>query len=188
MQSQKGEITELLDQWSHGDRRALDALMPLVHVELHRLARRYLAREGPGHTLQPTALIHEAYLRLVRERDMRWQSRAHFVAVAARLMRMILVDHCRRKRQAKRGGSATRITFSEGLAVTTPGDREELIALDQALQKLARQDERKSRIAELRYFGGLSVEETAEALSVSVATVMRDWRYTKAWLHRELSA
>jgi RNA polymerase sigma factor (TIGR02999 family) len=180
-------ITELLDDWSRGDRKALNALMPLVHAELHRLARGYLGRERPGHTLQPTALINEAYLKLVGERDMQWQSRAHFVAVAAQMMRNILVDHCRKKRMAKRGGGgAVRVTFDENLEVTNERGGA-LVALDDALKKLAAQDERKSRIAELRVFGGLSVEETAEALSVSVATVMRDWRLTKAWLHRELS-
>jgi RNA polymerase sigma-70 factor (ECF subfamily) len=180
------EVTRLLDDWSRGNRAALDALMPVVHDELRRLARGYLAREVPGHTLQPTALVNEVYLRLIGEREMQWQSRAHFIAVSAQLMRFILVDHCRRKRYAKRGGSARRVTFDENLEVTTERD-EELIALDEALTKLSKQDERKSRIAELRYFGGLNVEETAEALSISVATVMRDWRLTKAWLHRELS-
>jgi RNA polymerase sigma factor (TIGR02999 family) len=180
------QVTRLLDDWSRGDRRALDALMPVVHDELHRLARGYLARERAGHTLQPTALVNEAYLRLVGERDMRWQNRAHFIAVTAQLMRFILVDHCRKKRNAKRGGHVRRTTFDENLEITTERD-DELLALDEALSKLSQQDERKSRIAELRYFGGLSVEETAEALSISVATVMRDWRLTKAWLHRELS-
>lgn len=180
------EITRLLEDWSRGDRQALDTLMPIVHDELHRLARGYLARETPGHTLQPTALVNEAYLRLVGERNMQWQSRAHFIGVAAQLMRFILVDHCRRKRYQKRGGAAQRVTFDENLEVAVERS-DELMALDDALTKLAGQDERKSRIAELRYFGGLSVEETAEALSISVATVMRDWRLTRAWLQRELS-
>lgn len=180
------EITRLLHDWSTGDRQALDALIPLVHDELHRLARGYLARERPGHTLQATALVNEAYLRLVGERDMQWQSRAHFIGVAAQLMRFILVDHCRRKRYQKRGGDAARVTFDENLQVSVERD-DELMALDDALKRLAAQDERKSRIAELRYFGGLSVEETAEVLSVSVATVMRDWRLTRAWLQRELA-
>lgn len=184
--SSRHEVTRLLDDWSRGDRGALDALIPLVHHELHRLAQGYLARERPGHTLQATALVNEAYLRLVGEREMQWQSRAHFIGVAAQLMRFILVDHCRRKQYQKRGGDAPRVAFDENLQVTIE-HREELLALDLALSKLAAQDERKSRIAELRYFGGLSVEETAEALSVSVATVMRDWRLTRAWLQRELS-
>lgn len=180
------QVTQLLDDWSRGDRAALDALIPLVHTELHRLARGYIARERPGHTLQASALVNEVYLKLVGERDMKWQSRAHFVGVAAQLMRFILVDHCRKKQYAKRGGGAARVTFDENLEVSFErGD--ELMALDDALQKLAAQDERKARIAELRYFGGLSVEETAEALGVSVATVMRDWKLTKAWLQRELS-
>jgi RNA polymerase sigma factor (TIGR02999 family) len=181
-----GEVTRLLDDWSRGNRGALDALIPLVHEELHRLARGYLARERPGHTLQPTALINEAYLKLVGERDMKWQSRSHFVAVAAQLMRYILVDHCRKKQYTKRGGDLLRVTFDENLDVAERPSAD-LMALDDALEKLAKQDERKSRIAELRYFGGLSVEETAEALSVSVATVTRDWRLTKAWLQRELT-
>jgi RNA polymerase sigma-70 factor, ECF subfamily len=176
----------LLREWSAGDRAALDQLIPLVHAELHRLARGYLSRERPGQTLQPTALVNEAYLKLVGERSMQWQSRSHFIAVAARLMRFILVDHCRGKRYAKRGGGAVRVTLDENLEV---GDDRgaEMLAVDAALKKLEAQDPRKSRIAELRCFGGLSVEETAEALNVSVATVMRDWRLTKAWLQRELS-
>lgn len=180
------DVTGLLDDWSHGSREALDALMPLVYAELHAVARRQLGRERPGHTLQPSALVNEAYLRLVGEREMKCRNRAHFVAVAAQLMRFILVDHCRRKRYPKRGGGAPRITLDDKL-VAAPERGEELMALDEALTKLAALDERKSRIAELRYFGGLSVEETAQALSVSVATVMRDWRLTKAWLQRELS-
>jgi RNA polymerase sigma factor (TIGR02999 family) len=180
------EVSQLLDEWSQGDRKALDALMPLVHDELHRLARSYVAHERPGNSLQATALVNELYLRLVGEREMQWQSRAHFIGVAAHLMRFILVDHCRRKNYKKRGGGAPRVTFDESLPVALERG-EELIALDDALQKLTAQDERKSRIVELRYFGGLSVEETAEALSVSVATVMRDWRLARAWLHRELA-
>jgi RNA polymerase sigma-70 factor (ECF subfamily) len=181
-----GEVTRLLNDWSQGDRAALDALMPLVHQELHRVARRQLARERPGHTLQPTALINEAYLKLVGEREMKWRNRAHFVAVAAQLMRFILVDHCRRKGYAKRGGGRKRVTFDESVELSSESGAD-LLALDEALNKLAAQDDRKSRIAELRYFGGLSVEETALALDVSVATVMRDWRLTRAWLQRELS-
>ena len=178
-------ITRLLGDWSRGNREALDALLPYVHAELHAVARRYLGRERPGHTLQPSALVNEAYLRLVDVRGRNWQNRAHFIAAAAQLMRFILVDHCRRGRYAKRGGGAIRVTLDEN-AAAAPGPSEELIALDEALKKLAALDERKSRIAELRYFGGLSVEETADALSISVATVMRDWRLTRAWLRREL--
>ena len=180
------ELNRLLQEWSYGDRGALDQLMPEVHAELHRLARSYLARERRGHTLQPTALINEAYLKLAGERAMQWRSRSHFVAVAAQMMRLILVDHCRKKDYAKRGGGAVRVTFDENLNVLN--DRgAELIQLDDKLKELEAQDPRKSRIAELRFFGGLSVQETADALSISVATVMRDWRVAKAWLQRELS-
>jgi RNA polymerase sigma-70 factor, ECF subfamily len=180
------DVTRLLQSWSDGDRGALDELMPEVHAELHRLARGYISRERRGHTLQPTALINEAYLKLAGEHGMQWRSRSHFVAVAAQFMRFILVDHCRKRGYAKRGGGAVRVTFDENLNVS---DRRgaELLQLDEKLRELEAQDPRKSRIAELRFFGGLTVEETADALSVSVATVMRDWRITKAWLQRELS-
>lgn len=180
------EVTRLLDDWSGGDRGALDALMPLIHEELHGLARRYLSREHPGHTLQPTALINEAYLRLVGERAMSWQSRAHFIGVTAQLMRFILVDHARSRQAQKRGAGAVRVTFDESLPVSDERGPE-VVALDDAMTRLAAVDPRKGRIAELRYFGGLSVEETAEALEVSVATVMRDWRLARAWLQRELA-
>jgi RNA polymerase sigma factor (TIGR02999 family) len=180
------DVTRLLEDWSQGKREALDALIPLVHDELHRLAKGYLLREKPGHTLQATALVNEAYMRLVGERSMQWQNRAHFIGVAALLMRFILVDHSRKKKFLKRGGDVERVPFDESLEVTLEGD-EEIMALDAALTKLAAQDQRKSRIAELRYFGGLSVVETAEVLSVSEATVTREWRLTRAWLRRELS-
>jgi len=168
-----------------------DELMPIVQAELRRVARRYLAQERAGHTLQPTALINEAYVRLAGQREFQWQNHAQFIGVAAQLMRFILVDHARKKKNAKRGAGDVRVTFTEDLHVAdeNAGDERsaEVIALDEALQKLACLDERRSRIAELRYFGGLSIEETAEALSVSVPTVVRDWRLTKAWLHRELT-
>ena len=180
------EVSRLLEDLSKGDRRALDALIPIVHDELHRIARGYLSRERPGHTLQATALVNEAYLRLVGEREMQWQNRAHFIGVAAQLMRFILVDHCRRKRFQKRGGDAERVTFDEELPVAFER-HEDAMALDAALTKLAGQDERKSRIAELRYFGGLSVEETAAVLALSEATIVREWRLTRAWLKKELS-
>ena len=180
------QVTRLLDDWSAGNRKALDALMPLVHQELRRVASRHLARERPGHTLQPTALVNEVYLKLVGERDMKWQGRAHFVSVVARLMRFVLIDHVRKKQNVKRGGAQVRVTFDEGLEVSDEKGFA-LVALDEALEKLAAQDERKSRIAELRFFGGLSVEETAEAMGVSVATIMREWRLTRAFLQRELS-
>jgi len=180
------EISELLAAWSNGERAALDQLMPLVYDELRRIAHRYLGRERAGHTLQTTALVNEAYLKLFNEREMRWQNRAHFFAVAAQLMRMILVDYARSRNYIKRGGGAQRVSFDEALAVSQERAGE-LIALDEALKTLAEIDERKSRVAELRFFGGLSVEETAEVLKVSPVTVMREWRLAKAWLHRELS-
>ena len=184
---EEADVRRLLYDWHRGDRGALDELMPEVHAELHKLARGYLSRERRGHTLQPTALINEAYLKLVGERGMQWEGRSHFIAVAAQMMRFILVDHCRKKQYAKRGGGAVRVTFDENLNFFKDDRGAKLIELDEKLKELEAQDPRKSRIAELRFFGGLSVEETAEALSVSVATVMRDWRMTKAWLHRELS-
>ncbi|MFN0122533.1 MAG: sigma-70 family RNA polymerase sigma factor [Blastocatellia bacterium] len=180
------EISELLIAWGHGDRAALDQLMPLVYDELRRLAHRYLGRERIGHTLQTSALVNEVYLKLVNERAMQWQNRAHFFAVASHLMRIILVDYARSRNYAKRGGGARRVSFDEALAVSDER-MTELIALDDALCALAALDERKSRVAELRFFGGLSVEETAEAVKVSPVTVMREWRLAKAWLHRELS-
>jgi RNA polymerase sigma factor (TIGR02999 family) len=162
-------------------------LTPLVHAELHRLASRYLARERPDHTLQPTALINEAFIHLAGDRRVAWRNRAHFVGTAAQVMRFILVDHARKRKYAKRNHGRERITFDEELQVTDERSAD-LLALDAALERLEQIDPRRSRIAELRYFGGLSVDETAEALSVSVATVVRDWRLTKAWLRRELSS
>jgi RNA polymerase sigma factor (TIGR02999 family) len=160
-------------------------LIPLVHRELHAIARRCMAGERAGHSLQATALVNEAYLRLVEGKDVKWQDRAHFLAVAARVMRRILVDHARGRRAQKRGGPATRVTFDEALVVTNE-PREDFVALDDALRALAVFDERKSRVIELRFFGGLSVEETALVLKVSPATVMGDWRLAKAWLQREM--
>jgi RNA polymerase sigma factor (TIGR02999 family) len=180
------EVTELLVAWGDGDRAALDQLMPLVYEELRRLAHRYLGRERKDHTLQTTALVNEAYLKLINEREMQWQNRAHFFAVAAQMMRMILVDYARRRNYAKRGGGAHRVSFDESLVVSDERAAD-LIALDDALSSLAAVDERKSKVAELRFFGGLSVEETAAVLKVSPVTVMREWRLAKAWLHRELS-
>jgi len=180
------EITALLVAWSNGERSALDQLTPLVYKELRQLAKRALKHERAGHTLQTSDLVHEAYLKLFNEREMSWQNRAHFFAVAAQMMRMILVDYARKRNYAKRGGGALQVSFAEALAVSDERAAD-LIALDDALNALARFDERKSQIAELRYFGGLSVEETAEALGVAPVTVMRDWRLAKAWLYRELS-
>ena len=179
-------VTELLIAWSGGDSSAMDALIPLVHGELRRLARRQMKREREGHTLQTTALVNEAYLRLVDLSRIRWQDRAHFFAMSARLMRRILVDHARSRRYLKRGGGAVRVSFDEALAVSRESAAD-LVALDDALQSLARLDPRKGQVVELRYFGGLSVDETAEVLQVSPETVMRDWRLSKTWLLREVS-
>ena len=179
------EVTGLLLAWGKGDEAALNALVPLVHQELRRIAKRCMAGERAGHSLQATALVNEAYLRLVDVQHVDWQNRAHFLAMSARLMRRILVDVARAKRYQKRGGEAVRVTFDEALLVTdTPGQN--LVALDDALTALAAVDERKARVVELRHFGGLSVEETASVLKVSVETVMRDWKFAKAWLLREL--
>ena len=179
-------VTEMLQAWgSRGDREALDELMPIVYEELRRQAARHLRHERAGHTLQTTALVHEAYLRLVDQRDVRWQNRAHFYAIAAQLMRRILVDHARRGSAAKRGGSALKLPLDEAFAST--GEREvDLVAIDEALLKLAELDPQQSRVVELRFFGGLNVEETAEVLGVSPRTVKRDWSVAKAWLHREI--
>jgi RNA polymerase sigma-70 factor, ECF subfamily len=160
-------------------------LIPLVHKELHRIARRHMGHERPGHSLQATALVNEAYMRLIDAKAVAWQDRAHFLAVCARVMRRILVDHARARRTQKRGGPAAKVTFDEGLAVTSE-PRQDFVALDDALEELAKLDERKSRVIELRFFGGLSVEETASVLEVSPDTVMRDWRLAKAWLQRAM--
>jgi RNA polymerase sigma factor (TIGR02999 family) len=178
-------VTGLLLAWSEGDEAALEQLMPLVHAELRRLARRHMGNERPGHMLQATALVNEAYLRLVDVRKIQWQNRAHFFAMSARLMRRILVDFARSKHYKKRGGNAQKVTFDEALAVSNErgGD---LVAVDDALVALAAVDPRKSQVVEMRFFGGLSVEETAEVLRVSVDTVMRDWKLAKVWLLREL--
>jgi RNA polymerase sigma factor (TIGR02999 family) len=177
--------TELLLAWGRGDARAFDQLVPLVHDELRRLARRYMARERPGHTLQATALVNEAYLRLIEVRQVQWQNRAHFFAMSARTMRRILVEFARARGNEKRGGDIKKVSLDEALVVTKePG--QDLVALDDALTELAKVHPRKSRVVELRFFGGLSLEETAEALHVSVDTVKRDWRFAKLWLVREL--
>ena len=179
------DVTRLLIEWRQGDDAALQRLIPLVHSELRRIAKRYMAGQRAGHTLQATALVNEAYLRLVDVQLVDWQNRAHFLAMAARLMRRVLVDAARSKGYQKRGGDAVRVTFAEELPVT--GERAgDLVALDEALEALANVDERRSRIIELRFFGGLSVEETASVLKVSPGTVMRDWKLAKAWLLREL--
>ena len=177
--------TELLLAWNRGDARAFDQLVPLVHAELRRLARRYMARERPDHTLQASALVNEAYLRLIDLKQMQWQNRAHFFAMSARVMRRILVDFARAKRNAKRGGDAPKVTLDEALLPAKEASHD-LVALDDALQALAAVHPRKSDVVELRYFGGLSLEEAAEALHVSIDTVKRDWRFAKLWLLREL--
>src|SRR5882724_7228785 len=180
------EITQLLLAWSDGDQEALPRLTPLVYAELHRLARRYMGRESPGHTLQTTALVHEAWLKLIDQRRVRWQNRAHFFGVSAQLMRRILVDMARSRNYLKRGGGARQVELAEPLVVSKERDAD-ISALDEALDALAAFDPRKARVVELRFFGGLSVEETAEVLKVSTDTVTRDWQAAKAWLYRELS-
>jgi RNA polymerase sigma-70 factor, ECF subfamily len=180
-----GAVTELLRAWSDGDDGALARLTPLVETELRRLARAYMGRERRAHTLQPTALVNEAFLRLTDARQVRWQDRAHFLGISARLMRRVLVDHARARAFRKRGGGAQRVTLDEGL-IASPEPALDLVALDRALEALAAADVRKSRVIELRFFGGLSVEETAEVLHVSPQTIKRDWRLAKLWLLREL--
>jgi RNA polymerase sigma factor (TIGR02999 family) len=178
-------ITQLLASWSGGDQAALDALTPLVHQELHRLAERYMAGERPGHLLQPTALVNEAYLRLVDWRDVRWQNRAHFFGVAAQIMRRVLVDVARTRNRAKRGRGQLHVSLSEAAHVPA-GQGIDLVALDDALKTLEGLNPRQSRVVELRFFGGLSLEEAAHVLEVSVGTIRRDWSMAQAWLFREL--
>lgn len=183
--STPSEITGLLVDWSKGDKAALDKLFPLVEKELHRLAHAYMRRENHDHTLQTSALVNEAYIRLVDQKNTRWQNRAHFFGIAARIMRRILLNYARDQHRKKRGGHAVQVSLSD-VAVMSDQKSSELIALDEALEKLAEIDERKSRVVELRHFGGLSVEETAEVLGVSTATVNRDFKLAKAWIWREI--
>jgi RNA polymerase sigma-70 factor, ECF subfamily len=180
------EVTQLLGDWSGGDEGALEKLIPLVQPELHRLAHYYMSRERAGHTLQTTALLNEAYLQLTDKTQRPWQNRTHFMAVAAQLMRRIMVDHARARHALKRGAGAIRVTLDE-TALVTEERAEELLALDEALEKLAEFDRRRCEIVEMRYFGGLTVEEIADVLKVHPNTVMRDWRAAKAWLYAELS-
>ena len=187
MAASSRQVTELLAAWGGGDQAALDELMPLVHAELRRLAARCLRREDPSHTLQASALVNEAYLRLVDVKKISWQNRAHFFAISGRLMRRILVDHARSRRYLKRGGGVQRVSLDEAMTAASEKGRD-LVALDDALTALAAVDARKSDVVELRFFGGLSVNETAEALGVSPETVMRDWKMAKVWLLRELDA
>lgn len=181
----RGEVTALLQDWSGGDRKALERLVPLIYGELRRLARSYLRSERPDHTLQPTALVHEAYLRLIDQKDVVWQSRAHFFGIAAQMMRRILVDHARKRHAAKRDAAGLKIV-AEADAASVSQNAPDLLALDSALDALERLDPRQARIVELRFFGGLTVEETAEVASVSPATVKREWRTARAWLRREI--
>jgi RNA polymerase sigma factor (TIGR02999 family) len=178
-------VTQLLVAWNNGEQDALDQLIPLVYSELHRLAHRYMERERSGHQLQSTALVHEAYQRLINLKDVSWQNRAHFFAVCAQLMRRILVDYARSRRYTKRGGECRHIALNEAVAVFRDR-RTDIVALDDALRTLADIDPRKARVVEMRFFGGLSNKETAEVLNVSVETVLRDWRLAKVWLLREL--
>lgn len=182
---ESAHVTELLRAWSGGNPSALDRLMPLVEEELRRLARAYMRRERKDHTLQATALVNEAFVRLVDARGLAWQDRAHFIGVSARLMRRVLVDHARARGYAKRGGALQRVTL-DGAALVSPTPVIDLIDLDSALEALAATDPRKSRVVELRYFGGLSVQEAAEVLHVSADTIHRDWRLARLWLLREL--
>src|SRR5688572_18278248 len=180
------ELTQLLEAWSNGEEEALAKLAPLVHAELYRLAKRYMSRERAEHMLQTSALINEAYLRLIDWKSVRWQNRAHFFGVAARMMRRILVDFARQRPRIERGAEVRHISLEDALIVTDEKDPD-LLALDEALSGLARIDERKSQIVELRFFGGLSVEETAEVMRVAPVTVIREWNKARAWLYRELS-
>lgn len=180
------EVTQLLVAWGNGDQSARDQLLPLVYDELRRLAHRYMSRERSGHTLQTSALVHEAFLRMVDQREVHWQNRAHFFGIAGELMRRILVDHARSRQSAKRGGDARHVPMEEE-AIVSPERAADIIALDEALSVLTTIDSRKSRIVELRFFAGLSIEETAEVLAVSPGTVMRDWTLAKAWLRKEMT-
>ncbi len=183
---QQQQVTQLLGEWRSGDPSALEKLIPLVQPELQRLARHYMSREQPGHTLQATALLDDAYLQLAGETRPEWQNRAHFFAVAAQLMRRIMVDHARQRQALKRGGGAIKVTLDE-CAVVTPTRADELLALDEALEKLAAFDQRKAQVVEMRYFGGLTMEEIADVLKIHVNTVTRDWTAARAWLFAALS-
>lgn len=185
MQTQAGEITGLLAGWREGDRTALDRLLPLIRAELHRLARRHLGRERKNHTMQPSSLVQEAFLRLLPGADPGWRNRAHFFAVASQVMRHVLVDYARERLRQKRGGAAVHIPIDAAVVLSSQ-QVEQIVAVDLALQRLAKTDERKSRVLEMRFFGGLSVEETAGVLGVAPNTVIRDWNFARAWLQREL--
>jgi RNA polymerase sigma factor (TIGR02999 family) len=185
MTPSSNEVTELLVEWSNGNQAALEKLMPLVYDELHRLAHRYMGHERRGHTLQTSGLVNEAYLRLIDQTRVQWQNRAQFFGIAAQMMRRILVDYARSRTNARHGGEATRVSFDD-LQMFSPERPDDVVALDEALHGLAALDQRKSQIVELRFFGGLSIEEAAEVLGVSPGTVMRDWTLAKAWLRRAI--
>ena len=180
------QITQLLVEWGKGDRAALDRIMPLVHNELHRIAHRYMNRERPGHTLQTSAVVNEAYLRLIDQQSVKWQNRAHFFGIAAQMMRRILVDYARKHNYAKRGGGALHVSLNEAAARSNKRTAD-VIALDEALTALEAIDVQQSRVVELRFFGGLTIKETAEALGISVDMVKREWNTAKGWLYREMS-
>lgn len=184
---QPPRITGLLLAWSDGRRDALEELLPIVYDELRRIASRYLRRESQNHTLEPTALVHEAYLRLIDQRRVRWRNRAHFYGVSAQIMRRILVDHARAERADKRGGRTAHVTIGDVDIAAPPAHDVDVVALDEALQRLAAFDRQQARIVELRYFGGLTIEEVAEVLGLSAATIVREWTVAKAWLRAELS-
>jgi RNA polymerase sigma factor (TIGR02999 family) len=186
MNRPSAEVTQLLQQWSNGQEQALDRLLPQIHAELRKLAASYLRKERPSHTLQPTALVNEAFLKLVDQRAVKWQNRAHFFGIAAQAMRRILVDHARAHAAGKRGGGERRVSLDDAPAVTGAVDID-VLALDEALTRLAAIDPQQSRVVELRFFGGLTMEETAEVMQISPATVGREWRMAKAWLFAELS-
>jgi RNA polymerase sigma factor (TIGR02999 family) len=186
MPDKRGEITRMLKACSGGNREAMDNLVPLVYEELHRQAHRFLSHERANHTLQTTALVHEAYLHLIEQRDVDWQNRAHFFGLAANMMRRILVNYAVNRNRLKRGGADENLSLEEALTVVAEEQDVNLLALDKALNELAELDERQAQIVELRYFSGLSIEETAEVLKISTATVKRDWNMAKAWLHSEL--
>jgi RNA polymerase sigma factor (TIGR02999 family) len=187
MDASPSDITELLTAWGNGDQTAGDRLMSVVYEELHRLAHHYMNRESPGHTLQTSALVNEAFVRLVVQTNVKWQNRAHFFGIAAQMMRRILVDHARSRHYAKRGGGAQHFSLDEALVISDERTAE-VVAVDEALQRLEEWDARKSKIVEMRFFAGLSIDETAQVLGVSPGTIMRDWTLAKAWLRREISS
>ncbi len=182
------DVTQLLVNWSRGDEAALEQLMPLVYGELRRLAQAYLRRERSNHTLQSTALVHEAFLRMVSQQDVQWKNRAHFYGIAAQMIRRILVDYARSQHAEKRGSGAVKLELDEAMAVAQPGVEIDLLGLNDALDRLAELDERQSRVVELRFFAGLSIEETAEVLHLSPASIKREWQTARAWLFREMSS